>query len=154
MRALTRLLPAALAVAAVFAVPPARAQLLNQLQSAAPSVSIPSGGDGAAAGGVLGALGGGGGVPSVGAASPGNLAGVLQYCIQNNDVNGSASSVQSQLMSKLGGQASADPGYGAGQGGTLQTGPGGGYSLGGTGIKQEVTRKVCNMVLQRAQSML
>ena len=147
MRALSRLLPAALAVAAVFAVPPARAQLLNQLQSAAPSVSVPS------AGGALGALGGG--VPSVGSASPGNLAGVLQYCIQNNDVSsGAASSVQSQLMSKLGGQASSDPGYGAGQGGTLETGPGGGYSLGGTGIKQEVTRKVCNMVLQRAQSML
>ena len=153
MRALSRLLPAALAVAAIFAVPPARAQLLNQLQSAAPSVSIPSGGGGSAVGGALGALGGGG-VPSVGAASPGNLAGVLQYCIQNNDVNGSASSVQSQLMSKLGGQASSDPGYGAGQSGTLETGPGGGYSLGGTGIKQEVTRKVCNMVLQRAQSML
>ena len=148
MRALSRLLPATLAVAALFVAPPARAQLLNQLQSAAPSVSVPS------AGGALGALGGGG-VPSVGAASPGNLAGVLQYCIQNNDVSGgSASSVQSQLMSKLGGQASSDPGYGAGQGGTLQTGPGGGYSLGGTGIKQEVTRKVCNMVLQRAQSML
>ncbi len=148
MRALTRLLPATLAVAALFVAPPARAQLLNQLQSAAPSVSVPS------AGGALGALGGGG-VPSVGSASPGNLAGVLQYCIQNNDVSGgSASSVQSQLMSKLGGQASSDPGYGAGQGGTLQTGPGGGYSLGGTGIKQEVTRKVCNMVLQRAQSML
>ena len=148
MRALTRLLPATLAVAALFVAPPARAQLLNQLQSAAPSMSVPS------AGGALGALGGGG-VPSVGSASPGNLAGVLQYCIQNNDVSGgSASSVQSQLMSKLGGQASSDPGYGAGQGGTLQTGPGGGYSLGGTGIKQEVTRKVCNMVLQRAQSML
>ncbi len=148
MRALTRLLPATLAVSALFVAPPARAQLLNQLQSAAPSVSVPS------AGGALGALGGGG-VPSVGSASPGNLAGVLQYCIQNNDVSGgSASSVQSQLMSKLGGQASSDPGYGAGQGGTLQTGPGGGYSLGGTGIKQEVTRKVCNMVLQRAQSML
>ena len=148
MRALTRLLPATLAVAALFVAPPARAQLLNQLQSAAPSVSVPS------AGGALGALGGGG-VPSVGSASPGNLAGVLQYCIQNNDVSGgSASSVQSQLMSKLGGQASSDPGYGAGQGGTLQTGPGGGYSLGGTGIKQEVTRKVCNLVLQRAQSML
>ena len=147
MRALSRLLPAALAVAALFVAPPARAQLLNQLQSAAPSVSVPS------AGGALGALGGG--VPSVGSASPGNLAGVLQYCIQNNDVSsGAASSVQSQLMSKLGGQASSDPGYGAGQSGTLETGPGGGYSLGGTGIKQEVTRKVCNMVLQRAQSML
>jgi hypothetical protein len=153
MRALSPLLPAALAVAALFVAPPARAQLLNQLQSAAPSVSVPSV-SAPSAGGVLGALGGGG-VPSVGSASPGNLAGVLHYCIQNNDVSsGAARSVQSQLMSKLGGQASSDPGYGAGQGGTLETGPGGGYSLGGTGIKQEVTRKVCNMVLQRAQSML
>ncbi|MGC8478165.1 MAG: DUF2501 domain-containing protein, partial [Acetobacteraceae bacterium] len=118
MRALPPALPVVASLLLGFAAPAARAQLLNQLQSAAPSVSLPSAGPSAS--GALGALGGG--VPSVASASPDNLAGVLQYCIQNNDVTDSAaSSVQGQLLSKLGGGASADPGYGAGAGGTLQT---------------------------------
>jgi hypothetical protein len=36
----------------------------------------------------------------------------------------------------------------------LQTGNGQGYSLGGTGVKAQVTHKVCDLVLQHAKSLL
>ena len=144
---------AVLAVLALFALAvsagqPARAQLLNQLQNAVGSGS-------GAAGGGLGGLGGG--VPSVTGASPGNLAGVLQYCIQNNDLSGSsAASVKDRLLGKLTGSGggAANSGYSAGNSGMLETGPGQSYRLGGAGVQQQVTRKVCNLVLQHAQSML
>ncbi|MGD9509199.1 MAG: hypothetical protein AB7X49_11680, partial [Geminicoccaceae bacterium] len=72
---------------------PAPAQTLNDL----------SGALGGAKSGGLGALGDGG-LPSVDQASTGNLAGVLQYCIENNYLGGGdASSVEQSLLGKADG---------------------------------------------------
>ncbi|MGD0102924.1 MAG: DUF2501 domain-containing protein [Rhodopila sp.] len=128
-------------------VAPARAQLMDQLKGAV--------GSGEGGGGALGGLGGG--VPSVEHASPGNTAGVLQYCIKNNYVGGaSASSVKDSIVSKVtgSGQGTRDSGFQSGNNGLLQTGNGQSFSLGGSGAKEQVTRKVCDLVLQHAKSLL
>lgn len=130
-----------------FSVSPVRAQLMDQLKGATGSEK---------SGGMLGGLGGGG-LPSVGQASPSNTAGVLQYCVRNNYMSGgAASSVKNSLMSKVGGgeKASSDSGFKAGDSGMLQTGNGKSFSLGGDGIKAQVTQKVCDQVLQHAKSLL
>jgi hypothetical protein len=110
----------------------AQAQLLDQLKGAV----------------------GGGGMPSVGQAGPGNTAGVLQYCIQNKYVGGGgASSVKDSLLGKVTGRSN-DSAYREGSSGLLQTGGGQSYSLGGDGIKAQITQKVCDQVLQHAKSLL
>ncbi len=124
---------------------PARAQLMNQLKGA-----VGSGSGGGGAGGL------GGGLPSVGQASPSNTAGVLQYCIRNNYVNGgSASSIKDSVVNKVtgSGKSTQDAGFQSGNNGMLQTGNGKSFSLGGSGVKEQVSRKVCDMVLQHAKSM-
>jgi hypothetical protein len=126
---------------------PAQAQLLDQLKGA-----VGSGQSGSSS-----ALGGlGGGLPSVGQASPSNIAGVLQYCVRNNYVNGSAATVKESLLSKVtgSGQGASDSGFKAGNSGMLQTGAGQDYGLGGSGVKAQVTQKVCGMVLDHAKSLL
>jgi hypothetical protein len=144
------LLSAALGVACILVqIPnnPAHAQLLNQLKGATGSSQ---------SSGMLGVLGGSA-LPSVTQASPSNTAGVLQYCVKNNYVNGSsASSVKDSLMSKVtgSGHGTNDSGYQSGSKGVLDTGNGQGFSLGGGGIKAQVTQKVCDQVLQHAKSML
>lgn len=116
----------------------AQAQLMDQLKGAA------GGG-----GGLLG-----GGMPSVGQAGAGNTAGVLEYCIKNKYLgDGSASSVKDSLLGKVTGHSN-DSGYREGSNGTLQTGNGQGYSLGGDGIKAQMTQKVCDQVLQHAKTFL
>ena len=121
---------------------PAKAQLSNMMQN----------------------MGGGGmmgGTPSLSSASPTNLAGVLQYCVQNNYLGGasasSAESAKSGLLSKFTGSSEApsnNSGYSNGASGLLDTGNGKTTSLGGGGLKQQVTHKVCGMVLDHAKSML
>ncbi len=141
------------AVIAVLALPllhpgPARAQLMDQLKGAVGSAQ--SGG-----GGTMSGLTGG--LPAVGQASPSNNAGVLQYCVRNNYVSGSsASSVKDSIVSKVtgSGQGSNDSGFKAGNSGLLQTGNGQNFSLAGGGVKEQVTHKVCDMVLQHAKSLL
>jgi hypothetical protein len=127
---------------------PARAQLLDQLKGAARG--------GASGGGALSGLGGG--LPSVTQASPGNTAGVLQYCVRNNYVSGdAASSVKDSLMSKVtgSGRGTNDTGFKAGNAGVLDTGNGQSYNLGGGGgVKEQLTHKVCDQVLQHAKSLL
>jgi hypothetical protein len=116
----------------------AQAQIMDQLKGAA--------------GGAGGSLGGG--IPSVGQAGAGNTAGVLEYCIKNKYLGaGGASSVKDSLLGKVPWQSN-DSGYREGSSGTLQTGTGPGYSLGGDGIKAQITQKVCDQVLQHAKSFL
>lgn len=111
--------------------------------------------------GGLGNLGGvGSGLPggSLLASSSGNAAGVLTFCIKNNYLaGGTAGGVRDSLMSKLGGRtASSDPGYLDGASGVLH-GNGQQVSLAGAGtggLKAEITRKVCDQVLNQAKSML
>lgn len=117
----------------------ARAQLLDQLKSAG--------------GGLLGGAAGGG-IPSVTQASPGNLAGVLQYCVQNNYLGGgAASSVKDSLLRRVTGGGS-NSSFQAGSGGLLETGNGQNFGLGGGGLKQEIVQQVCNQVLAHAKSLL
>jgi hypothetical protein len=143
----------AIAVAAMLQMPAhqAHAELLDQLKSAVGAGQ--SGQSGQSGGGLLG----GAGIPSVDHASPTNVAGVLQYCIQNKYVSGGgASSVKESLMSKLtgSGKSTNDSAYTEGSNGLLQTGNSQNYSLGGGGIKAQLTQKVCDLVLQHAKSLL
>ena len=130
---------------------PAHAQLSNMLQGAMGSGSSSSSG--------LGSLGNMS-VPSVGAASPNNLAGLLQYCVQNNYLGGNnagaASSVKSSLLSKIDGSSTdptSNPGFTQGSNGVLNTGSNQ-MILGGSGLKAQLTQKVCDQVLSHAKSML
>ncbi len=132
----------------------AQAQLLNQLENAvgAGQAGGAAQGMGAAQGG--GALGGlGAALPSVDKASPTNLAGLIQYCIQNNYLGGGAASVKDSLLGKAPGAAS-DSQFKAGSNGLLQTGQGQNFGLGGGGLKAQITQKVCDLVLQHAKSLL
>jgi hypothetical protein len=148
-----RFTPALLGFVALAAVAmqdsPASAQLMDQLKGAVGS------GQGGGSGGALSGLSGG--LPSVSQASPGNTAGVLQYCVRNNLVSGSAAtSVKDSVVSKVtgSGQGANDSGFKAGNSGLLQTGNGQNFNLSGGGVKEQVTHKVCDMVLQHAKSLL
>ncbi len=125
-----------------------QAQLLNQLENA---VGAGQGGGAAPGGGALGGLGSA--LPSVDKASPTNLAGLIQYCIQNNYLGGGAASVKDSLLGRAPGGAS-DSQFKAGSNGLLQTGQGQNFGLGGGGLKAQVTQKVCDLVLQHAKSLL
>ena len=100
-----------------------------------------------------GALGGlGGGLPSVSQAGPGNLAGVLGYCIQNNILSsGVAGQTQTALLGQTPGAAQSSD-YAAGSNGLLQTGNDQTYSL--SGAQSQVKQQICNMVLEHAKSLL
>ena len=127
---------------------PGQAQDLKQLQN-------PLGSSQGSAGNGLGSLGGA--MPSLDQASPSNLAGLLQYCVQNNYLSGNAaSSVKDSLLSKVTGssQGGTDNQFNAGNKGLLETGQGQSFALGGDGIKAQMTHKVCDLVLQHAKSML
>ncbi|BAX57746.1 DUF2501 domain-containing protein [Burkholderia stabilis] len=125
------------------------------------------GGDsGGSAGGALGNLGGlgglggaltGGGGSSLMPSSTGNVAGLLQFCIQNNylgGASGGASSVKDALLGKLGGNASSDSGYTSGASGILDAGNGSKLDLSGGGLKQQLTKQICDKVLTQGKSLL
>lgn len=123
--------------------------------SHAQSLNDLAGALGGGKGGGLAALGGG--MPDLGQASTGNLAGVLQYCIKHKYLGGGdAASVEQSLMGKLGGASGAkkDKGFTSGAGGLLDTGGGKSVDLGGEGLQQKVTDQVCDLVLEHAQSLL
>jgi len=142
----------------------AHSQLLDAVKGAVGGASSSSGAS-SSGGGLLGGLGGAAGgtaMPSLSSVGTGNLTGVLTYCMQNKYVGGSdAKNVQSQLMSKLGGQgkAQSDPGYkqglsgilGGNSGQTMDLNAGGGNS---GGLKQQVTDAACEQVLKYGKSML
>jgi hypothetical protein len=141
-----------LAVLQVSAGPAQAQQLMDQLKGAMGSGSSHSGSGGSMLGGM-----GSSGLPSVGQAGTSNTAGVLQYCIKNKYLGGGgASSVKDSLMSKVtgSGKSESDSGFKDGSHGLLQTGNGQSYSLGGGGIKAQVTQKVCDQVLQHAKSLM
>ncbi len=95
-------------------------------------------------------------MPSLSSASPGNIAGLLKYCVQNNYLSGGNAAAAQSDESALVNQdnvSNSDPGYGAGSDGELNAG-GQGYNLGGNGAQSEVTQQVCSQVLTHAQSML
>ncbi|HEV7777036.1 MAG TPA: DUF2501 domain-containing protein [Luteibacter sp.] len=113
--------------------------------------------------------------------SMGNAAGVIQFCMKNNYLGGDsgAASVKDKLLGKLGGggtdsgggsssasklagqltgggnsAAKPDAGYADGASGILKTGDGQKVSLGGDGLKAQLTQKVCDAVLKQGKSMI
>ncbi|SEF13098.1 Protein of unknown function [Burkholderia sp. WP9] len=103
----------------------------------------------------LGGLGNGLSLQSLTSSSTGNVAGVLEFCIKNNYLGGGASSVKDSLMSKLpGGSSSSDSGYTDGSKGVLNSGDGKQLDLSGGGLKQQMTKQVCDKILAQGKSML
>jgi Protein of unknown function (DUF2501) len=129
----------------------AHAQLGNLLKQGGSDGSSSSGGLGNL-GGMSSALSG----QSLTSGSTGNVAGVLQFCIKNNYLSdSSASSVKDSLTSKLsGGSSSSDSGYADGAKGILKSSSGQQMDLSGGGLKQEVTKQVCDKILAQGKSML
>ncbi|SIO18050.1 DUF2501 domain-containing protein [Paraburkholderia phenazinium] len=138
--------------------PAAYAQLGNLLNQGSSNGSSPSLG-GLTGGGSSGGLGDLGSALSGGSVTSGsssNVAGVLQFCIKNNYLGGnSASSVKDSLMSKLpGGASNSSSGYTDGANGVVDTGSGQKLSLGGDGVKQQLTKQICDKILDQGKSML
>ena len=109
--------------------------------------------------GGLGNLGGMGGAlsgESLTSSSTGNVAGVLEYCIKNNYLSGnSASAVKNSLMSKLpGGAPSSDKNYSDGSRGVLNSSNGKSLDLSGGGLKEQVTKQICDKILAQGKSLL
>jgi Protein of unknown function (DUF2501) len=133
--------------ASLLYIPVTYAQLGNLLDQSK------SGGAGGALGS-LGGLGSGMSLDSLSSGSTSNVAGVLEYCIKNNYLGGGASSVKDGLMSKLGGSASSDSGYTSGAKGILDSGNGKQVDLSGGGLKEQVTKQVCDKILAQGKSLL
>jgi Protein of unknown function (DUF2501) len=93
---------------------------------------------------------------SLTAGSTGNVAGVLEFCIKNNYLSGNgASSVKDSLMSKLpAGSSSSDSGYTDGAKGILKSSDGKQLDLSGGGLKQQVTKQICDKILAQGKSLL
>ena len=129
--------------------------LLNQGSSNGSSTGL-SGLTGGSSSGGLGDLGSALSGGSVTSSNSSNVAGVLQFCIKNNYLGGSsASSVKDSLMSKLpGGASNSDSSYSDGAKGILDTGSGQKLSLGGDGVKQQLTKQICDKILDQGKSML
>jgi Protein of unknown function (DUF2501) len=141
----------AIALAALMPLTAAHAQLGNLLGQ---------GGTGGSSGslsnlGNLGNLGGALGRQSLTSGSSSNVAGILQFCMQNNYLGGSdASSVKDSLMSKISGQPSSDSGYNDGAKGLLDSGNGKQLDLSGSGLKAQVTKQICDKILAQGKSLL
>jgi hypothetical protein len=143
---------AGIAIAMLLPISAAHAQLGNLLKGGGSS-------DGSSSGGLssLGSMGSALTGQSMTSGSTSNVAGVLQFCIKNNYLSGNgASSVKDSLMSKLGGTsaASSDSGYTDGAKGLLKSGDGKQLDLSGGGLKQQVTKQVCDKILSQGKSLV
>ncbi|MBE7212649.1 MAG: DUF2501 domain-containing protein [Gluconacetobacter diazotrophicus] len=146
--------------AALLAAPAAFGQSLGESLGGAAQNYLSRGGSGLGSGSLGGGGLGSGGLggllgqfaPSVSSAPTGNVAGLLSYCLQNNDVRdpGTASSTLSALNRQD--NVAALPGYAQGQRGLLQTGSGNALSVSSLG--QQAKPQLCNMILSRARSLL
>lgn len=136
----------ALAIVASLSAPVAHAQLGDLLKN--------NGGTAGTSGG-LGGLGSALSGSSLTSGSLGNVTGIIEYCIKNNYLSGnSASSVKDSLMSKLGGSPSSNSGYTDGAKGILSSSSGEKVDLSGGGLKEQVTKQVCDKILEQGKSML
>lgn len=140
-----------------FAAPMQAHAQLDMLKNAVGGGSSGGGNSGGLAGG-LGGLASGGSMTS---STIGNATGVLQFCIKNNYLGGanlnSATDVKDKLLGKIGtqsGSPAASPGYLDGVKGMLSSPDGKTVDLNGGGLKEQVTRKVCDKVLDQAKSFL
>ncbi len=132
----------------------AQAQLGDLLKQGGSSASGATGGVGGLGG--LGDLGGALSGQSVTSGSASNVAGLLEFCIKNNYLGGDkAAAVKDSLTSKLpGGSSSSDGGYKSGKNGILSSGDGSTLDLSGGGMKKQVTKQICDKVLDQGKSLL
>ena len=144
-----RIRGAAIVIAALTSFPAAHAQL-GDLIKQKDGGGMP-GGIGNAAG-LSGALSG----QSITSGSVGNVAGLLEFCIKNNYLGGSkAASVKDSLMRKLpGGSSSSDSDYNSGSKGILSSSDGSKLDLSAGGVKKQVTKQICDQILDQGKSML
>ncbi|MFA7578900.1 DUF2501 domain-containing protein [Castellaniella sp.] len=96
------------------------------------------------------------GLPGISGDMAGNVAGVLQYCIQNNVLGGAdAASIQESLLSKAGlgspQEQQQDIGYQQGLSGLL-SGDGGSFDV--SKLKDNIKTKACDYVLDNATSLI
>ncbi|MCQ8240106.1 DUF2501 domain-containing protein [Rhizosaccharibacter radicis] len=91
------------------------------------------------------------GMPNLNGASGSNLAGVLSYCLQNNEVQNGAASAALGAATQNGTASSNQSAFQLGQQGQLQTGNGNTLSV--AGLKDQVRQRVCQMVMSRVQAM-
>lgn len=90
-------------------------------------------------------------LPNVSSAGVDNTTGLLTYCVKNKLLrNDSASSVLGSLTGRSGIQQSS--GFLAGQQGNLDTGNGNMFSV--SGLQDQLKSKLCDMVLDHAQSLM
>jgi len=101
----------------------------------------------------LGQLGAGGlSLPSIGSSNAGSAAGVLEYCVKNNYLQGdAATSVKDKLLQKAGMSSSSDQ-YKSGSQGLLSGADGKSFDL--SNLKGKLADKACSYVLKNAQSLL
>jgi hypothetical protein len=115
-------------------------------------------GTGSGSSSALGGLGGLGDAvsgQSMTSGSAGNVAGLLEFCINNNYLSADkAASVKNSLMGKLPGGSSSDSGYKSGSKGILSSSDGGQLDLSGGGLKKQVTKQICDQVLDQGKSLL
>lgn len=132
----------------------AQAQLLDSVKSALGGSQHTSNTSG---GSLLSGVGlGSGALPSLSSVGTGNITGVIQYCAKNNYLGGDAAGLKDKLLGKLGGQSKAksDTGYQEGLSGILGGNSNKKVDLTGSGLKQQVTQKVCEQVLSYGKSLL
>jgi hypothetical protein len=105
---------------------------------------------------VLGGLTGSRSGQALSSGSIGNVAGLLQYCVSNNYLGGeTVNPIKEKLMGKLpGGSESNDPGYADGLKGLLHSKEGKQVDLSGGGMKEQLSQRVCKVVLSQAKSLL
>lgn len=105
--------------------------------------------------GDLKGLAGGGDVSSLASGSAGNAAGVVEYCVKNNYLDGGAAGLKDKLMGKMGGGDSDKSEYDDGAKGLVKTSDGKSVDIGQLGsMKKSITKKACSAVLDHAKSLL
>lgn len=104
--------------------------------------------------GDLKGLAGGADVSSLASGSAGNAAGVVEYCVKNNYLDGGASGIKDKLMGKMGGDSDKFD-YDDGAKGLVKTSDGKSVDIGQLGsMKKSITKKACASVLDHAKSLL
>lgn len=102
--------------------------------------------------GLLGQLGSGLSLPSIGHSNAGSAAGVLEYCVKNNYLKAdSVSSVKDRLLEKAGLSSSSEQ-YQSGSRGLLSGAGGQNFDL--SNLKGKLADKACGYVLKHAKSLL
>jgi hypothetical protein len=142
---------ASILIAAFLPFSVAHAQLGDLLKQGGSSASGAAGGLGS-----MGDLGGALSGQSITSGSASNVAGLLEFCIKNNYLGGDkAAAVKNSLTSKLpGGSSSSDSGYSSGKKGILSGSDGSTLDLSGGGLKKQVTKQICDTVLDQGKSFL